>query len=61
MFFADPDFAAYRDWLAEAAHEARLSVWAWRLMLNHVRLIVVPQDEDGLRASLRACIVDTPD
>jgi putative transposase len=52
VFFADPDYAAYRDWLAEAAHEARVSVWAWCLMSNHVHLIVVPQDEDGLRRVL---------
>jgi putative transposase len=52
VFFADPDYAAYRDWLAEAAEEARVGVWAWCLMPNHVHLIVVPQDEDGLRRAL---------
>jgi len=52
VFFADPDYAAYRDWLAEAAHEARVTVWAWCLMSNHVHLILVPQDEDGLRRAL---------
>jgi len=52
VFFADPDYAAYRDWLAEAAHEARVSVWAWCLMPSHVHLILVPQDEDGLRRAL---------
>ena len=48
-FLRRPDFAAYRDWLAEAAREARVSVWAWCLMPSHVHLILVPQDEDGLR------------
>ena len=52
VFFADFDTAAYRDWLAEAALEARVSVWAWRQMPNHVHLILVPQDEDGLRRAL---------
>ena len=52
MFFANSDTAAYRDWLAEAALEARVSVWAWRQMPNHVHLILVPQDEDGLRRAL---------
>ena len=28
------DYAATRDWLAEAAREARVEVWAWRLMPN---------------------------
>jgi putative transposase len=52
VFFADADYAAYRDWLAEAAGEARVSVWAWCLMPNHVHLILAPQDEDGLRRAL---------
>ncbi len=52
MFFADTDYAAYRDWPAEAADEARVSVWAWCLTPNHVHLILVPQDEDGLRRAL---------
>ncbi len=52
VFSVDSDYAAYRDWLAEAAHEARVSVWAWCLMPNHVHLILVPQDDDGLRRAL---------
>src|SRR5271157_1593499 len=52
VFFADPDYAAYRDWLADPGREARVSVWAWCLMPNHVHLILVPQDEDGLRRAL---------
>jgi len=52
VFFADRDYEAYRDWLAEAAHEARLGVWAWCLMPNHVHLVLVPQNEDGLRRAL---------
>ena len=52
MFFSESDYAACRDWLAEAAHEARVAVWAWCLTPNHVHLILVPQDEDGLRRAL---------
>ncbi len=52
VFFSDADYAAYRDWLAEAADKARVGVWAWCLMPNHVHLILVPQDEDGLRRAL---------
>ena len=52
VFFADADYAAYRDWLAEAAQDAQVSVWAWCLMPNHVHLILVPRDEDGLRRAL---------
>jgi putative transposase len=48
-FFEDGDFALYRDLLAEAARRSGTAVWAYCLMPNHVHLIVVPADEDGLR------------
>jgi putative transposase len=48
-FFEDGDYALYRDLLAEAAAKAEAEVWAYCLMPNHVHLIVVPSDEDGLR------------
>lgn len=48
-FFEDGDYLLYRDLLTEAAHKAGTQVWAYCLMPNHVHLIVVPQDEDGLR------------
>jgi putative transposase len=48
-FFEDSDFAVYRALLAEAARRAEASVWAYCLMPNHVHLIVVPSDPDGLR------------
>lgn len=48
-FFEDGDYELYRDLLAEAAAKARASVWCYCLMPNHVHVIVVPSDEDGLR------------
>src|SRR5437868_4973426 len=48
-FFEDGDYALYRDLLAEAARRAGAAVWAYCLMPNHVHLIVVPDDPDGLR------------
>jgi putative transposase len=48
-FFEEGDFAVYRDLLAEAGRRAGTSVWSYCLMPNHVHLIVVPSDEDGLR------------
>jgi putative transposase len=48
-FFEDADYALYRDLLAQAAERAGTEVWAYCLMPNHVHLIVVPADEDGLR------------
>ena len=48
-FFEDDDFALYRDLLAEAARKAGTSVWSYCLMPNHVHVIAVPEEEDGLR------------
>ena len=53
-FFSDEDYALYRDLLAEHARAANVEVWAWVLMPNHVHLVLVPQDEDGLRRCLSA-------
>ena len=51
-FFADGDYALYRDLLAAACREAGVEAWAWCLMPNHVHLILVPGDADGLRQAL---------
>lgn len=51
-FFSDEDYAAYRDQLAESCAMAGVAVWAWCLMPNHVHLILVPSDPDGLRTAL---------
>lgn len=48
-FFEDGDYALYRALLAEAADKAGSEIWCYCLMPNHVHLIVVPADEDGLR------------
>jgi putative transposase len=53
-FFSDGDYALYRDLLAEHCAAARVAVWAWCLMPNHVHLILVPSDADGLRRALAA-------
>jgi putative transposase len=51
-FFGDGDYALYRDLLAENCRAADVEVWAWCLMPNHVHLILVPSDPDGLRRAL---------
>jgi putative transposase len=51
-FFDDRDYALYRDLLAESCAAAGVAVWAWCLMPNHVHLILVPSDADGLRRAL---------
>ncbi|HLY78600.1 MAG TPA: transposase [Caulobacteraceae bacterium] len=52
VFFRDDDYRLYRSLLAGACREARVAVWAYCLMPNHVHLILVPADADGLRAAL---------
>ena len=48
-FFEEGDYALYLDLLAEASTRAQTEVWAYCLMPNHVHIILVPPDEDGLR------------
>ena len=52
VFFGGDDYAAYRGLLAEGCRAAGVAVWAYCLMPNHVHLILVPRDADGLRAAL---------
>lgn len=51
-FFCDADYALYRALLREHCAAAAVKVWAWVLMPNHVHLILVPADEDGIRRAL---------
>lgn len=51
-FFGDGDYRRYRDLLAESCYAADVAVWSWCLMPNHVHLILVPGDADGLRRAL---------
>jgi putative transposase len=52
VFFNDGDYALYRDLLSASCKKAHVACWAWVAMPNHVHLILVPRDEDGLRAAL---------
>ena len=52
VFFCDADYRTYKELLAEGCRAARVDVLAYCLMPNHVHLILVPKDEDGLRAAL---------
>ncbi|MDF2371426.1 MAG: transposase [Rhizobiaceae bacterium] len=49
VFFEEADYALYLDMLAESAARARCEVWAYCLMPNHVHIILVPSEADGLR------------
>ncbi|TNE60068.1 MAG: transposase [Alphaproteobacteria bacterium] len=52
VFFCDDDYKAYLALLKEFCAEAGTEVWAYCLMPNHVHLILVPSDEDGLRSAV---------
>jgi putative transposase len=52
IFFSDEDRAAYLALIAEACAAHATRCLAWCLMDNHVHLILVPTNEDGLRATL---------
>ena len=51
-FFGDADYRAYRALLAEHCAAAGVACWAYCLMPNHVHLILVPAEADGLRRAL---------
>jgi putative transposase len=52
VFFQDADYALYMSLLAENCRAAGVECWAFCLMPNHIHAILVPGDEDGLRAAL---------
>jgi putative transposase len=52
VFFSDADYILYRNLLAESCKAAGVACWAYALMPNHIHLILVPEEEDGLRAAL---------
>ena len=52
VFFCDHDYRLYGDLLSAHCAAAGVKVWAWVLMPNHVHLILVPRDTDGIRRAL---------
>src|SRR3984885_11791432 len=54
IFFEDGDQDIYCDMLAEQTRKARVEVWAYCLMTNHVHLILRPDDEKGLSQAIGA-------
>jgi putative transposase len=54
IFFEDGDQDIYCDMLAEQTRKAKVEVWAYCLMPNHVHLILRPSDERGLSQAVGA-------
>lgn len=51
-FFRNEDYETYIKLMASACKAVGTEVWAYCLMPNHVHLVMVPKNEDGLRAAL---------
>lgn len=51
-FFRDEDYLDYLDLMATWCRKFKVAIWAWCLMPNHVHLIAVPRDEDGLARAI---------
>jgi putative transposase len=51
-FFEKDDYHAYRELMAEWCGECGVEIWAYCLMPNHVHLIAVPSDAEGLRRAI---------
>ena len=50
-FFTADDYEAYFEYIAQSAAQSGAEDWAYCLMPNHVYFILVPSEEDGLRAT----------
>ena len=51
-FFRDADYRAYLELMAEHCSAHSVEIWAYCLMPNHVHLIAVPRDPEGLRLAI---------
>ena len=54
IFFADDDYARYREWLIAASAEHRVSVHAHVLMTNHVHLLLTPETAESLPRTMQS-------
>lgn len=51
-FFGDDDYRYYISLLVRYCSEADVEIWSWVLMPNHVHIVLMPSDTDGLRRAL---------
>ena len=51
-FFGKDDYRTYVELMAEWCGKCGVEIWAYCLMPNHVHLIAVPSDKDGLRRAI---------
>jgi len=48
IFFGDTDYRAYIELICRLKEEAAVDIWAYCLMPNHVHLVAVPDNKQGL-------------
>ena len=48
-FFGEEDYQHYLELMAQFYRAEQVAIWAYRLMPNHVHLIVVPQSVESLQ------------
>jgi putative transposase len=51
-FLEPDDYPAYIELMAQWCQQRGVAIWAYCLMPDHVHLIAVPSDEDGLRLAI---------
>ncbi len=51
-FFFEDDYRYYIEFISDFSRQSGTEVWAYCLMPNHVHLVMVAGEEDGLRATL---------
>ena len=51
-FFCDEDYTAYIQLMSEWCLKHNVECWAYCLMPNHVHLILVPSDKEGLKLAI---------
>ncbi len=52
VFFSPADYRAYLRLMATWCRQERVEVWAYCLMSNHVHLVAVPENEQGLARAI---------
>ncbi len=52
VFFSPADYRAYLRLMATWCKQERVEVWAYCLMSNHVHLVAVPENEQGLARAI---------
>ena len=52
VFFSYEDYEAYIELLSHWCSECNVEIWAYCLMPNHVHLMAVPQDKEGLAKAI---------